>query len=129
MGNYETAFPSKFLKATDIGESAPIVTIANVVQESVGQNKDVRFVAYFEGKQKGCVLNKTNCKAVAAIANSNDTDDWVGVKVQLFVAHVEFQGETVEAIRIRAPKAKVAPKPKPVEPEPDADDDADPVPF
>jgi hypothetical protein len=118
------AFPSQWLTAGDIGEAAPIVTISHVEFKEVGQAKEVKPVLFFEGKQKGMVCNKTNAKTIAQIAGDSDTDNWAGTRVQLYVAVVSFQGEEVEALRVRVPKT--APKPKP---EPAADLTADEIPF
>ena len=127
--NINGAFPSKYLKASDLGESAPVVIIDHVVIEGVGQDKEQRPIIYFQGKEKGLVCNKTNANQIVSIAGTSETDDWSGVKVQLFVAMVEFKGETVEAIRVRAPKMvkptqKPMQKPKAAEPMADYDDSA-----
>jgi hypothetical protein len=134
MADFHKAFPSKYVAASDLDGQPKNLTIERVDWEKVGQAGDQRWVAYFKGATKGCVLNKTNCTAIAKIAGSTDTDDWVGVQVQLYPAEVEFQGETVQAIRIRQPqKSRVvaAPKPKP-EPEPEPEgtpmDDSE-IPF
>jgi hypothetical protein len=113
-------FPSKTLKAADIGEASPVVTIHRVELESIDKNgKDKKPVAYFVGKDKGLVLNKTNWRAIVKISGQDDSDLWEGVKIQLFVTDVDFQGDLVPAIRVRAPKngsaktAKAAPTPEP----------------
>ena len=49
------------------------------------------------------VLNKTNANNVSVLYG-DDTDDWIGRSVELFEAMVEFQGKTVPALRIRAPR-------------------------
>ncbi len=103
--NINDAFPSNYLKASDLGEAQPVVTIDRVEVEPVGRGKEMKPVLYFTGKQKGMVLNKTNSKKIAEIASSPDTDDWHGVAVKLFATEVDFQGETVEAIRIKAAAA------------------------
>lgn len=113
--NINDAFPSHYLKASDLGEAQPVVTIDRVEVEPVGRGKEMKPVVYFAGKQKGMVLNKTNSKKIAEIASSPDTDDWRGVEIKLFTTEVDFQGETVEAIRVKAPLAtKAKPKPAPV---------------
>ena len=118
--NISTAFPSKYLRAADLPEgAAPILTIDHVAIEEVGQDREARPVIYFTGKQKGMVCNKTNARAIAAIAGDDETDHWSGVQVQLYVAIVSYQGEDVEALRVRAPKRPAPPKPKPA---PVADD-------
>lgn len=116
MPNINDLYPSNYLKASDLGDAQPVVTIDRVEVEPVGRGKEMKPVIYFSGKQKGMVLNKTNSKKIAEIAGSPDTDDWHGVRVRLFATEVDFQGETVEAIRIKAPNAKahqapVAPPP------------------
>lgn len=121
--NINDAFPSNYLKASDLGEAQPVVTIDRVEVEPVGRGKEMKPVVYFAGKQKGMVLNKTNSKKIMEIAGSADTDDWHGVQVKLFATEVDFQGETVEAIRIKAPVAKagrrVPAPPPPVQEEPE----------
>jgi len=111
--NINSAFPSKFLKASDLNGSAVNVKISGVKVESVGQGQESKPVVYFAGKQKGMVLNKTNAGKIANIAGSQDTDDWVDVTVQIFPTETEFGGETVECIRVRAPKAGARKLPPP----------------
>lgn len=124
--NINTAFPSKYLKASDLGEAQPVVTISRVEIEPVGQGRDMKPILYFQGKEKGLVLNKTNSRKVAALAGSFETDEWVGTQIKLYATEVEFQGETVEAIRIKELKS-VKPAPK-VKREP-GEDDVDDVGF
>ena len=123
--NINSAFPSNYLKASDLGEAQPVVTIDRVTVEPVGRDKEMKPVVYFQGKTKGIVLNKTNSKKIAEIAESHETDDWAGVQIKLYATEVEFSGEQVEAIRIKAPKQTAKAKPKPVEREPGEDDDVD----
>lgn len=111
--NINDAFPSNYLKASDLGEAQPIVTIDRVEFEAVGRAKEMKPVVYFTGKSKGMVLNKTNSKKIAELAGSNDTDDWHGVAVKLYATEVDFQGETVEAIRVKATAKAPAPARKP----------------
>jgi hypothetical protein len=129
MPNINDLYPSMYLKASDLGESQPVVTIDRVELEPVGRTKEMKPVVYFAGKQKGMVLNKTNSKKIAEITSSHDTDDWHGAQVRLFATEVDFQGETVEAIRVKAPAAAKA---KPVAPPPAPEfaplDDSD-IPF
>jgi len=103
MANINDAFPSKYLKASDFEGDTPIVTIASIAFEEVGKEKDVRPILYYEGEQKGIVLNKTNATNITKIYGS-ETDDWIGKKVQIGTAWVDFQGQSVEAIRIYPPK-------------------------
>jgi hypothetical protein len=105
--NINQAFPSKFLKASDLNDQTITVKISDVKVEQVGQNQDTKPVAYFEGKKKGLVLNKTNSRKIAQIAGSPETEDWVGVEVAIYPTETEFGGESVECIRVKAPKGNV----------------------
>ena len=95
------AFPSNYLKASDLQGRAIIVAIDRCEIEDIGDER--KPILYFQGKQKGMVLNKTNANNVAVLYG-DDTDEWTGQRVELFEAMVDFQGKTVPAIRIRAPR-------------------------
>lgn len=100
--NINDAFPSNFLKASDLNGAQPTVTIADVRMEEVGD--DQKPVVYFDGKSKGIVLNKTNATNIGSAYGPN-TEGWRGQKVVLFTTWVDFNGKSVEAIRMRpAPK-------------------------
>lgn len=131
--NINDAFPSNYLKASDLGDAQPVVTIDRVEIEPVGRDKEMKPIVFFQGKTKGLVLNKTNSKKIAEIATSPDTDDWAGVAVKLYATETEFGGETVECIRIKNPKgstrtAKTAPKPVAIEDDGQHMDDSE-IPF
>lgn len=103
-----TAFPSEYLKAADLQGRNVRVIIDRVEMRDVGD--DHKPVLFFQGKDKGVVLNKTNANNIA-LAYGDDTDEWQGKEVVLFEAMVDFQGRSVAAIRIRPPMAKDRPKP------------------
>lgn len=139
--NVNSAFPSKYLKASDLGMAQPVVIIDRVDMEEVGRDKESRPVIYFVGKEKGVVLNKTNSRKIAALVGSDETDEWIGHSVRLYTTETSFNGEQVECIRVKAappkPKAgqpKTAPKVKPVPVDEDeafeaGDLDSDTIPF
>ena len=132
MPNANDYFPSQFLKASDLKGRQVTVTIDRIEYEPVGREKTMKPVIYFVGKEKGMVMNRTNCNAIIKIAESPVTEDWSGVAVCLYAAMVEFQGDSVEAIRVKAPKtvatARLAKVVVP-EPEPDEFGDDDAIPF
>lgn len=99
------AFPSTYLKAADLRGQNVNVVMSHVNMEEVGDGH--KPIVYFQGKDKGLVLNKTNANNIVA-AYGEDTDDWAGGKLILFPAMVDFQGKTVEAIRVRVPPRKPA---------------------
>ena len=98
-----SAFPSKYLKASDLDGKQVKVVMSHVEMEDIGG--DHRPVLYFVGKEKGVVLNKTNSNAIAA-AFGDDTDNWQNGELVLFEAMVDFQGKTTPAIRCRVPPRK-----------------------
>lgn len=120
MANIHDAFPSNYLKASDLQGAQPVVTIDRVEFEAVGRTKEMKPILYFRGKEKGIVLNKTNANNIAHLCGTPETDQWAGCQIRLYATHVEFQGETVEAIRIKAapPRAAGARAAAPVAPPP-----------
>jgi hypothetical protein len=107
-----------------------VVTIekADIVELPDGQRK---LGIWFKGKDKGLLLNKTNANTISGLYG-DDTDTWLGKPVQLTTAYVDFQGKSVEAIRIipkkPAPKSNAAPPPPQEDPGYD-DGLSDEIPF
>jgi hypothetical protein len=103
-------FPGKYLKSDGVSEDLH-VTIVNVAMEQVGdKNKPV---AYFEEIEAGLALNKTNWGAIKEIAESDDSDDWKGTKIVIYVKpDVEYQGKIGPALRVKTKAMmKLAAKP------------------
>ena len=122
------AFPSKYLKAADLGAVHPTVIIDRVEVEEVGDG-DLKPVLYFRGKDKGLVMNKTNANTIIEILGTSETDGWHGHRIRLFATKTEFQGKRVPCIRVEeAPGAVPVPPPKP-SPEPAFEASDSDVPF
>ncbi len=118
------AFPGNYLKADDLKGNRVLVTIEHVKQETVGD--DHKLLVTFVGKDRGLVLNKTNCNRIIGIAGTDETDDWGGKQIVLYPTETEYQGKTVPCIRVDKPAAGYAPAaPPPPPPELNADD----IPF
>jgi hypothetical protein len=102
------AFPSQYIKAdADVPEEGNlIVTIRSIEMRTLGQGKDAeqKPVASFDEIDKEWVINKTNFLTIAKALGSDDTDDWIGRRVALYSADVNFGSEQVRGIRVR-PKA------------------------
>src|SRR5262249_33674811 len=96
-------FPSRFFKAADLKNGRLTVKISEVVMESIMDGEDDQPVVYFEGQAKGLVLNVTNWNMLEELSGSDESDDWTGLTIALYVTNVDFQGRRVPAIRI-APK-------------------------
>lgn len=135
--NIGSAFPGSYLKADELGDARPIVIIDKVKMEDIGD--DHKPVLYFQGKEKGLVLNKTNANMISELAGTPETDEWSGVRIRLYRTKVDFQGKRVAAIRVEAAPhngaagAAAAPAPVPAPPPPPpparADYDDSDIPF
>lgn len=93
-----------FLKADDLGDKKPVVTIekAEVVTKDYGDGNGPKsqIVLSFVGKEKRLGLNFTNASRLAELTKSDDTDDWIGVTLKLFVEKVKVGTEMKPSIRI-----------------------------
>lgn len=118
MPNINDAFPSNYLKASDIKGREPVVAIDHVSMEEVGRQKDRKAVLYFIGKEKGLILNKTNANKIIQLTGSPVTEEWQGFRVKLYATETEFGGETVECIRIKAAPPQAAQRQAPPPPPP-----------
>ena len=105
MNIHDQFTASQYLKAADLKGSVARVKIRDVTVETVGTDR--RMVAWFVGKEKGCVLNKTNAMTIGD-ALGPDTDNWTGAEIELFAMKVEFQGKMVDGLRIRVPRPRTA---------------------
>ena len=64
------AYPSKYLKSDDLGDKTVRVVMDFVEIQDVGDG-EFKPVLYFQGKDRGMVLNLTNANTIAA-ANRRD---------------------------------------------------------
>lgn len=93
---YET--DSNYLKAEDLGGREVPVTIEKT--EVIELNKKHKLYLSFVGKEKGLVLNKTNA-AVIAKEYGDEYNTWGSKPIILFPTVTEYEGKTVDCIRIR----------------------------
>ena len=121
--NINKAFPSEYLRASDLNNQTPTVTIDRVEAKNIGQ--DLRLVVYFAKQKKGLVLNKTNANTIAELTGSEDTDNWGGHRIKLITARVEYQGKRVPAIRIDPPDSPGRASTRQPIPEPEPEDITD----
>lgn len=107
---------SKFVKQSDVGDGL-LVTITNVERYNVaaqGAEPEEKWCLEFRELDKPLVLNSTNIQLCAKICASEDTDDWTGKQVVLYVdPTVSYGGKIIGGIRVRAPKKAAAAKGKP----------------
>jgi hypothetical protein len=137
MATRDESFPSKYLKAADLGGKAITVTIASAVQETLKspeKGEEVKTVLSFKGGKKTLPLNMTNWDSVADITGEGNSDNWPGYKIQLYPAKTEMKGKPVDCIRVREPdqrelKPKAAATKRPIPPSQTDDPFYDDVPF
>jgi hypothetical protein len=104
----DEAFPSKYLKATDLKGKPRIVTIERAPYEplkGLDGKENQKIVLYFENVAKSLPLNATNFDAVCNATGFLDTEDWPGQQIELYPAKTTMGGKTVDCIRIRRPSA------------------------
>ena len=128
----DAAFPSKYLKASDLQDRRVTVAMSRVEVEDIGDG-DPKPVLFFQGKEKGLVLNRTNANMIETLYGP-ETDDWVGQQITLYPATTDFKGKTVPCIRISAPPVKKPAEQSPTPPKkemmPHYDpDDPNSIPF
>jgi len=119
-------FPSKYLKAADLGGQDRVVVIkrldAKHKMKMAGGASTQKPILWLEGEAKMLALNKTNGKSIAKVYGP-ETDNWVGKAIVLFPTTTTFGGDTVDCIRVR----EVEPRPR--ERQPPADPFADEPPH
>jgi len=112
---------SKYLKHQDL-DGPKLLTVRGIKLENVafkGEPEEKKGVMYFEELDKGLVLNKTNLKLAEKVFDSDDTDDWIGRQIVLYVRDdIEYAGEIVSGLRLRASRMKQQEEPRRVKDKP-----------
>ena len=106
MANINQMIESKYLKQSDVVDDEALVTIAKVGRQNIAKENEepeFKWLIRFNEFPKPMVLNSTNIKRLARACSSEETDEWVGKQVILYVDHdVEFAGNVVGGLRIKA---------------------------
>lgn len=127
MSHWKKSFPSKFLQSAEL-DTPLVATISGIRNVNVGGegSGELKPVADFVEHVKSVVLNLSRCEAIAAIAGSEDMDDWPGTRVLLRRGTTRYQGKKVSCIEIAAPPrtrtAESAPTPPSSPPEESTED-------
>jgi hypothetical protein len=127
---------SRFLTKEECGNGI-LVTITGEEELNVaaeGADPEYKWCLHFAETEKPLVLNSTNGHSIAAIAGSEESGAWHGLKIVLFNDPTVFYAGRKGGIRVRAPRGaaatvnagrtatktapKPAPKPAPAQPEP-----------
>jgi len=95
---------SKYISQGDV-EGGKVVTVSKLDQENVAaadKPEEIKWILHFKEFQKPLVLNWTNIQLMAVCTGSEDSDDWTGKKVELYVdPTISFGGKIVGGVRIR----------------------------
>lgn len=99
-------FPSKYVRACDLKGKPHDVKIVKVTSEELQAPgkavKEKKWIIYFEGREKGFALNKTNAKVlVKKTGDKKSVNKWIGLTITIFPTTCKFGPETVECIRIK----------------------------
>lgn len=124
---------SKYLKQSDVHDEM-VVTITKVGKRNIAREGDApeyKWMVALKEFSKPMVLNSTNIKRLAKACQSDDTDDWIGKRVTLYVdPDVEYAGNIVGGLRFKSsPVAPEVTQRKPTQTGAPFDDMADDVPF
>jgi len=106
--NIREQFPSTWLKASDLNGSNHTVTIERVESAKMGDDT-TKPVVYFQNRDAGLVLNKTNA-AILDDLYGPETEAWSGKSVVLRTEKVSFQGQIVDGIRLGAATEQPSPQ-------------------
>jgi hypothetical protein len=110
MSTKDAVFPSKYLKAADLGGRSLVLEIQSAPQETLtgaDGRQDQKTVLYFTRTNKKLPLNRINWDAVVDVTGEVDSDNWPGHKVELYPSTTELKGQTVPCVRIRTPNVRV----------------------
>lgn len=108
MPDLSELYAGKYFKTEDL-KGKPfkgIVTRVSVEKMTDGRAKAV---IYFEGRDRGVVLNGTRHDVMCQLAKSKDTDDWIGAEVVVCAGVTSYQGKRTGCIEFRAPAKKTTP--------------------
>ena len=98
---FKEVYPSKYVSAEDLDGKDVVLTIKDVIREQLQDG--MKPVVQSEETEKLWILNRTNFKTIAELYGEN-SDDWLGHKVQIYPTEVAFGSEMKLAIRVRKKK-------------------------
>lgn len=100
--NVNDIFPSKYVKAHDLGGKDVTVSIRSATLEDMGHGaeRERKLVLWFERATKGLVTNRTNAMIIASMYGP-ETDNWIGKAITIYSARVKAFGAWHDAVRVK----------------------------
>lgn len=99
-------FPSKYQRASEL--TGFVGTIERIEMETMNDGAR-KAVAYFKGKKPGFVLNKTRARVLTAMSRSGESQDWIGMEVEVYPGTTDLKGEQVATIKFKRPEGAKPP--------------------
>lgn len=140
MPHINDMLAGRFLKKEDVPKPV-LVTVRSLKKTNVAmtnEEPELKWTMQFDEFEQPLVMNPTNIQLAAAAMESDDTDDWIGRQLVLYVdPTVAMGGKLVGGLRLRAPKRAAPraedeappPPPPPKRPSRAAADMDDDIPF
>jgi hypothetical protein len=104
--NRDELFPSKYIKAADLGGKPLVVTIKSATVEALnnpnGGGQQDKLLLGFVNQPKKLVCNVTNFNSIADL-HGDETDGWPGKRIELYPTKASVGGKSFDAVRVRAP--------------------------
>lgn len=108
LTHYRKLANPDYLGAYDFAQGEErIVTIKEIKREMItgdGGKKEECTVCHFVENYKPMILNATNQKAIARLAETPYIEQWTGKSFKLIVVKVKAFGDVVDALRIKSEK-------------------------
>jgi hypothetical protein len=104
--NRDELFPSKYIKAADLGGKPLVVTIKSAAVEALnnpnGGGQQDKLLLSFVKQPKRLVCNVTNYNSIAEL-HGDETSNWPGKRIELYPTKASMGGKSFDAVRVRAP--------------------------
>ena len=107
MAKVGDVFRSSTWKAADL-ETPQVLTIEEVKTHEFDDGP--KLILNFKEDKRGLICNRTNSNTIVE-SYGDETDDWIGKKIQLYKSRTEFQGRMVDCVRVQGPKSTAAAPP------------------
>lgn len=106
MTHYRKFYNKNYLAGEDFEkDSSLVVTIKTAESEEVQstQGLEEKLVIGFQEIEQKYIPGIRMAKIIRSITGSDQVEDWIGLKIELFQATEEHFGEPMEVIRVRRP--------------------------